>query len=88
MFVDSIVFDQLIYCLFLQTVVDGGKKIDHIFVNVINGWPPNLSDWINLAVNQEPRDYDLGHPKDTKKKSCSVFKSGDSHGSLSKISNK
>ena len=28
---------------------------------------------MNLAVNQEPRDYDLGHPKDTKKKRVVQF---------------
>ena len=36
-FADSIVFEQLIYCSFLQTVRVGVKKIGHFFVDVING---------------------------------------------------
>ena len=43
---------------------------------------PNLSDWMNLAVTQDPRDHD--HTK----QSCSAFKSVESHGSLSKSPNK
>ena len=42
---------------------------------------PNLSDWMNLAVIQDPRDYDPGHPR-IQKSSRSVFKSVESDGSL------
>ena len=37
-----------------------------------------LSDWMDPGVTQNPSDHDAGHPK-IKKKSCSVFKSVESH---------
>ena len=33
------------------------------FVDVINRWPLNLSDWINLAAIQDLRDDDPGHAR-------------------------
>ena len=48
---------------------------------------PNLSDWMNLAVTQDPRDHDPCYPRIQTKKG-SVFKAVESHGSLSKRQNK
>ena len=47
----------------------------------------NLSDWMNLAVTHDPEDHDPDHSR-IQTKSCLVFKSVESHGSLSKSPNK
>ena len=41
----------------------------------------NLSDWMNLAVTQDPRGHDVGHPR-IKTNSCLVFKLVELHRSL------
>ena len=41
----------------------------------------NLIDWMNLAVTQDPRDHDPGHPT-IQKNSRLVFKSFESYRSL------
>ena len=61
-FAGSIVFEQLIYGSFLHAVVVGVKKLV-IFCGCHKWMTPNLSGWMNLAVKQDPRDHDPGHPR-------------------------
>ena len=66
-FADSIVFEQLIYCSFLQTVRVGVKKNWSFFCGCHKWMTPHLNDSMNLAVTQKPRDYDPGNPRITNK---------------------
>ena len=63
-----------------------GKKID-LFCECHKWVTPSLSHWNNLAVKQDPGDHDPGHQR-YKTKSCSVFKSAESHESLLESPNK
>ena len=47
---------------FLQAVMLGVKKLV-IFCEFHKWMTPNLSGWMNLAVKQDPRDHDPGHPR-------------------------
>ena len=63
-------FQQLIYCWFLQPVEVGVTKL--VILCGCHRWmTPNLSDWMNLAVIQDPRDHDPGHPRIQNKESFS-----------------
>ena len=61
-FANSIVFEQLIYCSFWQTMGVGVKKLV-IFCGCHKQMTLNISDWMNLAVTQDPRDHGPGHPR-------------------------
>ena len=80
MIADSIVFEQLIYCSFLQTEV-GGEKYWSFLCGCHKWRTSNLSDLMNLAVTQDPRDRDLV-VKGYKTRSFSVSKTVESHVSL------
>ena len=80
-FSDSIAFEKLMYCSFLQTV-EVGVKIWSSFADIMN-WYPNLSGWMNFPVIQDVKDHNQGI-QEYKTKSCSVFKWVEAHGFLSK----
>ena len=77
---DSTVFEQLIYCSFLQTG-GGGEKYWSFLCGCHKWGTSNLSDLMNLAVTQDPRDRDLV-VKGYKARSFSVSKTVESHVSL------
>ena len=72
MFADSIVFEQLFIFADSRWGGAGGKWIGHFFCGCHKWMTPNPSDWMNLAVKQNPRDDDPGHPRIQKKDSIYV----------------